>query len=64
MLTRISAAEGLTLTEDVLIYLAAKSNLSERELEGLLIRLVVWSSLTQCEISLEMAQDLIEPVVS
>lgn len=55
-------AEGVTLADDVALYLAGKTALNLRELEGALIRLVTYTSLTGQDISLPFAQEVLSRV--
>jgi chromosomal replication initiator protein len=65
ILHRKAEEEGAELPEDVAVLIASRVRSNIRELEGCLIRLVFYSSLTGREISLKMAEealaDLLEP---
>ena len=53
------AAEGVELPEDVRIHIATKTKSNVRELEGALIKLIAYSSVTGSPISLAMAQQVL-----
>jgi len=52
-------AEGVELPEDVRIHIATKTKSNVRELEGALIKLIAYSSVTDTPISLAMAQQVL-----
>jgi len=52
--------DGLSLPNDVLLLIADSTKSSIRELEGSLIRLLAYSSLTGREITLEMAREVLK----
>ena len=54
-----AAAEGVELPEDVRIHIATKTKSNVRELEGALIKLIAYSSVTGSPISLAMAQQVL-----
>lgn len=56
ILDRKAEAEGIKLPEDVRIFIATKTRSNIRELEGALIKLIAYSSVTGAPISLAMAQ--------
>jgi chromosomal replication initiator protein len=56
-------AEGVPLPDAVAIYIAGKIKSNIRELEGSLIRLIAYASLTGREISLPLAQDVLRNVL-
>ncbi len=56
ILDKKAEAEGIRLPEDVRIFIATKTKSNLRELEGALIKLVAYSSVTQTPITLPMAQ--------
>jgi chromosomal replication initiator protein len=64
ILKRKAEAEAVPLPDDVAIYIAAKIKSNIRELEGSLIRLVAYASLTGREISLPLAQEVLKKVLS
>lgn len=60
ILEKKSEAEGVQLPEDVKVFLAAKTKSNVRELEGALIKLVAYSSLTNEPITVQMAQQCLK----
>jgi chromosomal replication initiator protein len=56
ILDKKAEAEGIKLPEDVRIFIATKTKSNVRELEGALIKLIAYSSMTQTPISLPTAQ--------
>lgn len=63
ILKRKAEAEGVGLPDNVALYIAGKIKSNIRELEGSLIRLVAYASLTGREISLALAQDVLRNVL-
>jgi chromosomal replication initiator protein len=63
ILKRKAENEGVPLPDNVAIYIAGKIKTNIRELEGSLIRLVAFASLTGREISLSLAQDVLRNVL-
>ena len=59
-----SFREGISLPEDVLDYIASKVVSNIRELEGTLISLIANATLTKRKITLSLAQELIDKIVS
>jgi chromosomal replication initiator protein len=55
--------EGLTLPEDVRIYIATKTKSNVRELEGALVKLIAYSSVTGTPITLAMAQQVLKHLI-
>jgi chromosomal replication initiator protein len=55
--------EGIPLPDNVAIYIAGKIKSNIRELEGSLIRLIAYASLTGREISLTLAQDVLRNIL-
>ncbi|WP_419162598.1 chromosomal replication initiator protein DnaA [Candidatus Palauibacter sp.] len=55
--------DAIEIEDDVIEYVARNRRTSVRQLEGALIKLLAFSSLTRREISLEMAQDALGPEV-
>ncbi len=56
ILDKKAEAEGIALPEDVRIFIATKAQSNVRELEGALIRLAAYSSVTGAPITLQLAQ--------
>jgi chromosomal replication initiator protein len=63
ILKRKAETEGLYLPDNVAIYIAGKIKSNIRELEGSLIRLIAYASLTGREITLALAQDVLRNVL-
>ncbi len=63
ILKKKAEAETVPLPDDVAIYIAAKIKSNIRELEGSLIRLIAYASLTGSEISLQLAQDVLRTIL-
>jgi chromosomal replication initiator protein len=63
ILKKKAETEGVPLPDNVAIYIASKIKSNIRELEGSLIRLVAYASLTGREISLPLAQDVLRNVL-
>ncbi len=59
ILKKKAEAEAVPLPDDVAIYIAGKIKSNIRELEGSLIRLIAYASLTGVEITLPLAQDVL-----
>lgn len=53
-------SEGVRLPEDVRSFLATKTKSNVRELEGALVKLIAYSSVTGADISLPMAQQVLK----
>ena len=64
ILKRKAEAEGVPLPDNVAIYIAGKIKSNIRELEGSLIRLIAYASLTGREISLPLAQEVLRNVLA
>lgn len=60
ILKKKAGAEAVPLPDDVALYIAAKVKNNIRELEGSLIRLIAYASLTGHKISLPLAQDVLK----
>ncbi|MGV8145359.1 MAG: chromosomal replication initiator protein DnaA [Alkaliphilus sp.] len=56
--------EKLSVPNDVILYIAKKIQSNIRELEGALIRIVAYSSLTNCEITVDLASEALKEVFS
>jgi chromosomal replication initiator protein len=63
ILKKKADAEGIPLPDPVAIYIAGKIKSNIRELEGSLIRLIAYASLTGREISLQLAHDVLRNVL-
>jgi chromosomal replication initiator protein len=63
ILKRKAESEGVPLADNVAIYIAGKIKSNIRELEGSLIRLIAYASLTGREITLSLAQDVLRNVL-
>lgn len=55
--------ENFQVPDDVLYFIADKIQSNIRELEGALIRLIAFSSLNQCEITSEMAYNVLKDIL-
>ena len=60
ILEKKAEMEGVTLAEDVRIFIATKTKSNVRELEGALVKLVAYSSVTGTPITLQMAQQVLK----
>jgi len=60
ILEKKAEIEGVRLPEDVRIFIATKTKSNVRELEGALIKLVAYSSVTGTPITLQMAQQVLK----
>ena len=63
ILKKKAEAEAVPLPDNVAIYIAGKIKSNIRELEGSLIRLIAYASLTGREISLALAQDVLKNIL-
>ena len=64
ILKKKAETEAVPLADDVAIYIAGKIKSNIRELEGSLIRLIAYASLTGQEISLGLAQDVLKNILN
>jgi chromosomal replication initiator protein len=60
ILDKKAEAEGIELPEDVRIFIATKTKSNVRELEGALVKLIAYSSVTGTKINLAMAQHVLK----
>ncbi|MBI2681321.1 MAG: chromosomal replication initiator protein DnaA [Candidatus Solibacter usitatus] len=60
ILDKKAEAEGCKLPEDVRIFIASKTRSNVRELEGALVKLIAYTSLTGALITLPMAQQVLK----
>jgi chromosomal replication initiator protein len=63
ILKKKAETEAVPLADDVAIYIAGKIKSNIRELEGSLIRLIAYASLTGQQISLGLAQDVLKNIL-
>jgi chromosomal replication initiator protein len=63
ILDKKAEMEGVTLPEDVRNYIATKTKSNVRELEGAMIKLVAYSSVTGTPINLAMAQQVLKYLI-
>jgi chromosomal replication initiator protein len=63
ILDKKAEAEGIQLPQDARIFIATKTKSNVRELEGALIKLIAYSSVTGSPITLQMAQQALKYLV-
>jgi chromosomal replication initiator protein len=63
ILRRKAEVEKMSVPEDVLLFIANKIKSNIRELEGALIRVVAFSSMTGQRISLDLAEDILKALL-
>ena len=63
ILKKKAETEAIPLADNVAMYIAGKIKSNIRELEGSLIRLIAYASLTGQEISLSLAQDVLKNIL-
>lgn len=63
ILDKKAESEGVTLPEDVRVYIATKTKSNVRELEGALVKLMAYSSVTATPITLAMAQQVLKYLI-
>jgi len=63
ILAKKSDSQSVTLPDNVALFIATRIKSSIRDLEGALIRLIAYSSLTGTEITLAMAQQVLKNLV-
>jgi chromosomal replication initiator protein len=64
ILDKKAEQESITLPEDVRIFIATKTKSNVRELEGALVKLIAYSSVTGSPINLAMAQQILKHMVA
>jgi len=64
ILKKKADVENLNIPNEVMVYIATKIKSNIRELEGALIRIVAYSSLTNREISIDLASEALRDLVS
>ena len=64
ILDKKAESEGVALPEEVRIYIATKTKSNVRELEGALVKLIAYSSITNSPITLQMAQQVLKYLIS
>ena len=64
ILDKKAEGEGVNLPEDVRIFMASKTKSNVRELEGALIKLIAFSSLTGSPITLQMAHQVLRNLLN
>jgi chromosomal replication initiator protein len=62
IITKKAERHGITLPDNVALYIASKIKSNIRELEGALVRLVAYASLHEAEITLTLAQDTLSEI--
>jgi chromosomal replication initiator protein len=63
ILDKKAEAEGIKLPENVRVFIATKTKSNVRELEGALVKLIAYSSMTGAEVNLGMAQYVLKHIV-
>ena len=63
ILDKKAEAEGVRLPDDVRTFMASKTKSNVRELEGALVKLLAYSSLTGAPITLQMSQQILKHLV-
>jgi len=64
ILRKKSDSEGISIPDDVLLYIAQKIETNIRELEGALVRIIAYSSLEDKQINLNLAQEALKDFLS
>lgn len=64
ILKKKADVEKLNVPNDVMVYIATKIKSNIRELEGALIRIVAYSSLTNREVSVDLASEALKDIIS
>jgi len=63
ILTRKADSEGVSLPDDVALYIGGRIKSNIRELEGALIRLLAYASLTGRDLSMSLAQEVLRDIL-
>src|ERR1700724_3128933 len=63
ILDKKAELEGVNLPEDVRVYIATKTKSNVRELEGALVKMIAYSSVTGTSITLAMAQQILKYLI-
>jgi chromosomal replication initiator protein len=63
ILNKKAEAEGISLPSDVALFIASKIKTNVRELEGLLIRVIAYASITRREIDIELTKETLQRVL-
>lgn len=63
ILRKKAVAEGWKLPNEVIVYIANLINSNIRELEGALIRVIAYASLTKREITIELAEEVLKDII-
>lgn len=64
ILRKKAKVENIKVNDDVMLYIASKIESNIRELEGALIRVVAYSSLTNSDITVELAEEALKDILS
>lgn len=64
ILRKKANVENIKVNDDVMLYIASKIESNIRELEGALIRVVAYSSLTNSDITVELAEEALKDILS
>ena len=64
ILKKKAKVENINVPNDVMLYIATKIQSNIRELEGALIRIVAYSSLTNKEVTVELAEEALKDIIS
>lgn len=64
ILKKKAKVENINVSDDVMLYIASKIQSNIRELEGALIRIVAYSSLTNKEVTVELAEEALKDIIS
>ncbi len=64
ILKKKADVENLNIPNEVMVYIATKIKSNIRELEGALIRIVAYSSLTNREITVDLASEALKDIIS